>query len=91
MACWVCLQDDAAVVRNVCACRSAGLHANCLARQLVLTLLQRVQFLGDRLAVLPFGDLGPAAAATVAGPPTGQYIEGLTITPSASSFGRGEA
>ena len=43
----------------------------------------RIDIVGEEVMVKR-SDLGPAAAATVAGPPTGQYIEGLTITPSAN-------
>ena len=43
----------------------------------------KIDIVGEEVIVKK-SELGPAAAATVAGPPTGQYIEGLTITPSAN-------
>jgi hypothetical protein len=42
----------------------------------------KIDVVGEEL-VVSASELGVAAAASVAGPPTGQYIEGLTLTPKA--------
>lgn len=44
----------------------------------------KIDVVGEELVVSE-SELGVAAAASVAGPPTGQYIEGLTLTPKADT------